>query len=757
MWAIDIRELHEHYGAIHALDNVTVRVPSGGHIVALLGPNGAGKTTLIEIIEGLRQPTSGSLTVLGLSTSDSSSDLLARLGVQLQATAFIPELTVAETLRLFGAFYPSSGATDDVLGRVRLTDKHAALVRTLSGGQSQRLALGAAMLHDPELYLLDEPTSGLDPIARRQIHEILRALKARGKTVIVSSHYLDEVEALADRVIVLAGGRVVADGTPLELLSTAAGGSTLWVEVYDSSLALVDIPGAEFAGRDGPLVRYRTSDPTGAIVVLAAALERSGATLNSDSSDRRSKTSTSTWSGHPRHRRRRRGKCIMLVRSVWARVIAQLTEIRRSKSALFWMTAFPIGFLLLFGYVMARGAARVTTILLPGLLTITMMSGAVFGVALPLVQLRETGWLRRLRVTPVRAMAITLAHGIAALITGAVALVVLLAIDRALFGVTPAGSVVSLAVVFLFGAWSLVSIGLVVGSAARDMKTAPAIANLLFFPLMFLSGSALPFAVMPEGVRRFARLLPTTYLVDAYTSVFVRGETAWSIAGSLAAMVGIGAVGLWLAARLFRWEGTDPLPRRALATTGAGFGVVLAVTAFAAPAFRHGEIATARRIDAGPAAGQLRVLRGATVLDGLGGRIEHARLVIRDNRVDSIGPDDDALTVPAGAAVDDWSGRFILPGLIDSHVHWGGSGGIGAAPIERTEYRLLHDLSNTLALGVTSVVSLTDDLADMQGLATAVAAGTQIAPRTFFSARRSPHPARIRRSCSVSFLVLPRG
>jgi ABC-2 type transport system ATP-binding protein len=278
MLAIDTRELHKRYDRVHALTDITLRIQGGGHIVGLLGPNGAGKTTLIEIIEGLRQPTSGSVSVLGLNPTTDATALLSRLGVQLQATAFAPELTVSETLRLFGAFYPASRAVDEVLASVDLGDKRSALVRTLSGGQQQRLALGAAMLHDPDLYLLDEPTSGLDPIARRLIHGTLRELKARGKTVIVSSHYLDEIEALADRVIVLAGGRIVADGTPLELLSAAAGDSTLWVEVDDASAA-VDVPGAVVVGRDGPLVRYRTADPTRAIVGLAASLEQSGAAL----------------------------------------------------------------------------------------------------------------------------------------------------------------------------------------------------------------------------------------------------------------------------------------------------------------------------------------------------------------------------------------------------------------------------------------------------------------------------------------------
>ena len=168
-----------------------------------------------------------------------------------------------------------------MLERVDLADKAKAMVRGLSGGQRQRLALAMAMLHDPDLYILDEPTSGLDPIARRQIHDILIGLRRDGKTVLISSHYLDEIEALADRVIILAGGEVVADGSPLDLLARAAGASTLWLDVSPSPSGSPShlVPHATFEGRDGVLFRYRTTDPTAAIVGLADSLRTSGATL----------------------------------------------------------------------------------------------------------------------------------------------------------------------------------------------------------------------------------------------------------------------------------------------------------------------------------------------------------------------------------------------------------------------------------------------------------------------------------------------
>jgi ABC-2 type transport system ATP-binding protein len=208
--------------------------------------------------------------------------LRARLGVQLQQTAFMNELTVLETLRLYASLYPAARLKTSavtVLGRVDLEDKARALVRTLSGGQKQRLALAMAMLHDPDLYILDEPTSGLDPVARRQIHDILLSLKNDGRTILISSHYLDEIEMLADRVIILCAGRIVADGTPLQLLARAAGTSTLWVEVSSVADPSRLVPQATFEGHDGALLRYRTADPTAAIVGLADSLRTSGATL----------------------------------------------------------------------------------------------------------------------------------------------------------------------------------------------------------------------------------------------------------------------------------------------------------------------------------------------------------------------------------------------------------------------------------------------------------------------------------------------
>ncbi len=353
--------------------------------------------------------------------------------------------------------------------------------------------------------------------------------------------------------------------------------------------------------------------------------------------------------------------------------------------------------------------------------------------------------LRRLRVTPVPAAAVAVAHGVTSVAIGLLSLIILMILARLIFGMQMAGSWPSLIVVYLCGACALVPMGLLVGATARDIRTAPAIANLLFFPLMFLSGSAFPFAMLPDGVKTFARVLPTTYLNESYSGVIVAGQSAWPMAGTLAVLIATGVIGIILTSMLFRWEGTDPIPRRSIAMIAAAFAVTLGIAALAAPAFRIAEMPGTRRIDSGAASGQVLVLRGATVLDGLGGRIANARVVIRDHRVAEVSLDDDRVALPEGATVEDVRGRFMIPGLFDSHVHWGGSGGIGSSPIEQTEDRLSHDYAATLASGVTSVISLTDDVAAMEKLAVDVASTKRNAPRTFYSGpsvtARGGHPA----------------
>ena len=216
MAAIEVNELRKSYGAAEVLRGITFSIEEG-EVFGLLGPNGAGKTTTVEILEGYRARDGGSVSVLGLDPRRTTSAWRERVGVVLQSSSLYPNLSVRESLALFGGYYAAPRPVDEVVELVGLGEKRDARVRTLSGGQKRRLDLGLALVGDPELIFLAEPTTGFDPSARRAAWETIRGLRALGKTILLTTHYLDEAAQLADRVAVLAKGRILTVGSPDEL------------------------------------------------------------------------------------------------------------------------------------------------------------------------------------------------------------------------------------------------------------------------------------------------------------------------------------------------------------------------------------------------------------------------------------------------------------------------------------------------------------------------------------------------------------
>lgn len=202
-----------------AVDGIALRVDAG-ECFGLLGPNGAGKTTTIEICEGLTTPDSGRVELLGLRWSSDEEALRQRLGIQLQETQLSDKLTVVETVSLFRSFFRQGPTPDDAIAKVELGEKRNARVGALSGGQKQRLALACALVGDPDLLFLDEPTTGLDPQARRQLWQLIDDLKTAGRTIMLTTHYMDEAERLCDRVAIMDHGRIIATGTPRELIGS---------------------------------------------------------------------------------------------------------------------------------------------------------------------------------------------------------------------------------------------------------------------------------------------------------------------------------------------------------------------------------------------------------------------------------------------------------------------------------------------------------------------------------------------------------
>jgi ABC-2 type transport system ATP-binding protein len=224
--AIRCRDLRKRYtsrnASVDAVNGLDLEVRTG-ECFGLLGPNGAGKTTTIEILEGLLKPTSGDVEILGRRWGEDDDALRQRLGISLQETRLPEKLTVRETLTLFRSLYERGLPPTVVLEEVGLTDKTNAYVGKLSGGQKQRLAVACALIGDPELVFLDEPTTGLDPSSRRQLWDILRRFRAQGRTILLTTHYMDEAERLCDRVAVVDHGRVIALGSPAELIARLGG------------------------------------------------------------------------------------------------------------------------------------------------------------------------------------------------------------------------------------------------------------------------------------------------------------------------------------------------------------------------------------------------------------------------------------------------------------------------------------------------------------------------------------------------------
>ena len=218
MKAISVRGLRKAYGELEAVRGVDFEIEEG-EVFGLLGPNGAGKTTTVEILEGYRTHDAGEVTVLGHDPQHPGPDFRQRIGVVLQQSELWPNLSVLETHRVFAGYYEHPRDVGEVIELVGLAEKRDARVKTLSGGQKRRLDLGVALVGDPDLVFLDEPTTGFDPAARRAAWEMIRSLRSLGKTVLLTTHYLDEAEQLADRVAVMREGRIVTIGTPRELTS----------------------------------------------------------------------------------------------------------------------------------------------------------------------------------------------------------------------------------------------------------------------------------------------------------------------------------------------------------------------------------------------------------------------------------------------------------------------------------------------------------------------------------------------------------
>jgi len=272
--AITVRGLRKSYGSLEAVRGVDFEVQEG-EVFALLGPNGAGKTTTVEILEGHRERSAGDVSVLGYDPAKADRRMRSRIGIVLQSTGLNQYLTAEETIDLYRALYPHPRRLDEVLELVGLTEKRNERVRRLSGGQQRRLDVGIGLAGDPDLLFLDEPTTGFDPAARRGAWEMVKGLAALGKTILLTTHYMDEAQALADRVAIIADGQIVAEGPPNTLVGTRERQSVIRFRLADSAPKLPG-PLARAATTSAAGVEITTNDPVPVLNQLTAwAMEKS--------------------------------------------------------------------------------------------------------------------------------------------------------------------------------------------------------------------------------------------------------------------------------------------------------------------------------------------------------------------------------------------------------------------------------------------------------------------------------------------------
>jgi ABC-2 type transport system ATP-binding protein len=280
--ALSIHNLRKAYGDVVAVDGLDLDI-FAGECFGLLGPNGAGKTTTIEICEGLNTPDAGEVRVLGRRWGEHDRELRQLLGISLQETQFSEKLTVGETVELFRSFYPSGPAADAVIAMVQLQEKTRSRVGQLSGGQKQRLALACALVGDPKLLFLDEPTTGLDPQSRRQLWDLIEGFKSDGRSILLTTHYMDEAERLCDRVAIVDHGRTIALGTPQELIAQLRAEHVLEfaltgpASVDEASLRTIE--GVCAAQRSDGTYRLQVEELHRAMPALLQELRRQGAQL----------------------------------------------------------------------------------------------------------------------------------------------------------------------------------------------------------------------------------------------------------------------------------------------------------------------------------------------------------------------------------------------------------------------------------------------------------------------------------------------
>ncbi len=577
--AVEVRGLTKSYGDAMVLRGVDLAI-APGEIFALLGPNGAGKTTTVEILEGFRRRDGGLVRVLGEDPADESLALRSRIGIVLQANGVDPYLSVAETVAMFASIYPHPRPVDEVIALVGLEAQRDARVVRLSGGQQRRLDVAVALVGDPELLFLDEPTTGFDPSARREAWEVVKNLAVLGKTVLLTTHYMDEAQYLADTVAVIAQGRIVARGTPETIGDRSRRHVRVHFRVADGSTP----PERLAATVENGAFAFATEDATAALHALTTwalegghhieGLEVTRPTLE----DVYLELTGAVAPGTPDpvavpvarpapadRRRRERAGVARLARVTLTQVRYVNKAFWRNPSRAFFTFAFPLMFLVIFtslvgNFNVAVGGrvVRSATYYVASMGAYAVINACWNSLATSLAFQREEGLLKRVRGTPMPSSAFLVSRVLHAVAVGVGLVVLTAAFGRAFYGVSlPTGlTLARFALALVVGAATFCALGLATVSFLPNTDSAIVTTNAIVLPLLFLSGVFIPItATSPSWIQWVARVFPVRHCVNAMQAAFLGVPFSWGDVGVVALW---GVAALVIALRFFTWE-----PRRA--------------------------------------------------------------------------------------------------------------------------------------------------------------------------------------------------
>ena len=550
--AIVVERLVKRFGELTAVDALSFAVPRGT-IFGLLGRNGAGKTTTLECCIGLNKPTSGSVRVLELDPTRPRElmRLRPRIGVQLQATSLPEKANVREVLQLYAAYYAIAPRAEEMAARVGLDDKLDRQIAQMSGGEQQRLALALALQHDPEVLFLDEPTAGMDAFGRRILWSEVERLRDAGKTIVLTTHYIEEAERLCDRICMIQRGAIVADGTPADLVARFGGDATVSIAA-DGFTPGGGLAAPRHLDADGRAVAARDARRAGPRTRGRGHCRQRG--------ERQDHVARHAPAGpgrrvHRDHRRdHRRNELTMLRMFLVQTKMNFVWYFRRDGEMIFWTLAMPVFFLVLFSFAFSTGPnSGSSSFLVPGIIGAQVLSSGFWGVGVMLATFREKHLLRRVYLTPMPPavfFASLVVYRVALLVAQAT---ILVTVGALVFHVRIIGNPLEIVAILLLGTATFVSLGTIIGALARTTESANNIASILTVPLAFLSDAYVPIDRFPHAVSSALRLLPSTQFIDTFRDVSVYGQSLAHYGAWLALLLLWTVAGTVISARTFRW------------------------------------------------------------------------------------------------------------------------------------------------------------------------------------------------------------